>query len=69
MALKTFEIKELDGHCLGLEHPRPQLLVDEALVNGAETALPEQVAGRVVVSDRPELADGEGADFGAHRSQ
>lgn len=54
--LESFHVQQLDRNGLSLE-PRPQLIIDVALVHRAESSLAEQVIAGEVVGYRPQLAE------------
>lgn len=58
VALRAVEVQQLDGNRLGLQ-PGLQLLIDEALVDGAEPALAEEVAHGEPLRGGLELREGE----------
>jgi hypothetical protein len=59
----ALEVEVLDGNVLRLE-PRAEATVDEALVDGAEPALAEEVGGGEVLGGRLELVQREGVQPG-----
>lgn len=65
VALCTLQIQELDGDRLGLQ-TGPGLVIKEALVNRPKPSLSEEITGREVPGDQPELCQGEDVEVGPY---
>lgn len=58
MALQAFQIQKLDSHGLSLQ-TRAELVINEALVDGAEPAFSDEVVGGEVLADHLQLSQRE----------
>lgn len=61
MALGSIQIEEFNGNGLR-EQARPEIVIEEAFVDGAEATLSKEVRGRKGLRDELQLGEGEDVD-------